>query len=461
MAGAQEVEVGSAPIDRFRPLIDGELWATLQREMAGLKAATRGRVIWNVNSTARGGGVAELLASLIPYSHGAGIDERWVVIDGSPEFFQATKKIHLLLHGVPAEGDLTEADERHYEDATSHNAEALVELIRPGDVAILHDPQTAGLISALSQRGVHVIWRSHIGVDVPNETVHSAWRFLEPYLTTAEAYVFSRRAYVWEGLDPSRVSIIPPSIDPFTTKNRDLSSDEVRGILHAAGLVQFAGASDHVSRTAQLIGAMPPDNARLVVQVSRWDPLKDPVGVLEAFAAHIAPASDAWLVLAGPAVTSVTDDPEQPEILRDLTQRREQLTDTIRDRVVMAQLPMEDIDENALMVNALQRRADVVVQKSLAEGFGLTVAEAMWKGRPVVASRVGGIEDQIEDGKSGVLIDNPRDLAAFGAAVVGLLRDPERAHRLGEEARRRVGRDFISPCHLIEQAQLIRGLLAK
>jgi trehalose synthase len=170
----------------------------------------------------------------------------------------------------------------------------------------------------------------------------------------------------------------------------------------------------------------------VLVQVSRWDELKDPVGVLEAFARHIAPRSDNWLVLAGPAVKSVSDDPEQPEVLREVDAALERLDPSIRRRVQLAQLPMEDTEENAAIVNALQRRADVIVQKSLAEGFGLTVAEAMWKARPVVASRVGGIEDQIEDGESGVLVDDPKDLEAFGDAIVRLFADQAEARRLGE-----------------------------
>src|SRR5205807_3334377 len=198
----------------------------------------------------------------------------------------------------------------------------------------------------------------------------------------------------------------------------------------------------------------------LVVQVSRWDPLKDPVGVLEAFARQVAPNSDGQLVLAGPAVTSVTDDPEQPEILAQLETRWRKLPPDLQRRVHVAQLPMDDEEENGVIVNALQRQARVVVQKSLAEGFGLTVAEARWKGRPVVASRVGGIGDQIEDGRSGVLVDDPKDLPAFGRAVAGLLGDPSRASRLGAEARRRVTREFISPCHLISQARLVQRVLA-
>jgi trehalose synthase len=438
--GLLEVEVDDAPIGRFRPLVDDEVWAQLTDTMARLAKAMRGRKIWNVNSTERGGGVAELLAALIPYSRGCGVDERWVVIDGSPEFFEVTKTLHNLLHGVKAEGAaLTDEDRRRYAQATAENAAALLDHASPGDVAILHDPQTAGLAPLLRERGVHVVWRSHIGVDVPNDTVREAWDFLRPFVRQADAVVFSRRAYVWEGLEGARVEVIAPCIDPFAAKNRGLEEHEVQRILQEACIE-------------------PPQ--RLVLQVSRWDRLKDPAGVMQAFARHVAPRVDAHLVLAGPATTSVKDDPEQPEVLGELMRMRESLPAQVGDRVVVSQLPMDDVERNALMVNALQRRAAVVVQKSLAEGFGLTVAEAMWKARPVVASRVGGIDDQVEDGRSGILIDDPRDLPAFGDAVVDLLTDEARARTLGEEARRRVGRWYITPRHLVAQGTLLLDLVA-
>ena len=383
-----------------------------------------------------------MLTSLIPYSRGAGVDERWLVVEGEPDFFDVTKKLHNLLHGIasPEGRAMTEADRAVYERTTKDNAEALLNDVRAGDVAILHDPQTAGLAPALKARGVCVIWRSHIGVDEANDLVRGAWRFLLPYVSAADAVVFSRRAYVWDGLERSRVEIIPPCIDPFSPKNRDLEDGFIDGVLKGAAL---------------------PNHARFVLQVSRWDRLKDPDGVMQAFAEHMAARTDACLVLAGPAATSVDDDPEQPEILRELANRRDGLPAEIAERVLIAQLPMEDVDRNALMVNALQRRAEVVVQKSLAEGFGLTVAEAMWKSRPVVASRVGGIEDQIEDGKSGVLVDDPRDLRAFGDAVVGVLNDSAGAERLGREARRRVAGLFITPGHLVAQARLIVDVIGR
>jgi trehalose synthase len=435
LKGLQEIEVGEAPIARFHDLVEEDVWAELNETMPRLAGSMRGRTVWNVNSTAKGGGVAELLAVLIPYSRGSGIDERWVVIEGDQEFFDVTKTIHNLLHGMRPQGaSLTDADRRCYERTMAANLDALHDHIRPGDVAILHDPQTAGLIPGLRSRGALVVWRSHVGIDAPNAEVREAWSFLLPYVSSADAVVFSRQAYVWDGLERSRVEIITPIIDPFASKNRDLTDGEVTSILDRAGL-----------RIAE----------PFVLQVSRWDRLKDPIGVMRAFAAHVAPRAGATLVLAGPAVTSVKDDPEQPEIIAEAERMRHALPPAIRERTILAQLPMANVDENALMVNALQQRAAVVVQKSLAEGFGLTVAEAMWKTRPVVASRVGGIEDQIEDGKSGLLIDDPRDLQTFGDAIVDLLADGAKARALGDEARRRVARWFLTPRHLVAQGRLL------
>lgn len=438
--------------------------------MAELAEALRGHSIWNINSTARGGGVVELLTSLIPYDLGCGIDERWVVIEGTPAFFDVTKRIHNLLHGVTAHGsEISDAERREYDSTMKRNALALAEMIRPGDVAVIHDPQAAGLVPALANHGAHVIWRSHVGVDRPNEFARSAWRMLIPYLNHAGAYVFSRQCYAWEGLDPARVHVIAPTIDPFTVKNRDVPSDAVESTLLTAGILHGSnggatfersdGTKARIQRRASLIGDPVPPDARIVVQVSRWDRLKDPVGVLDSFAQYIAPSCDSMLILAGPGASSVMDDPEEPEVLREVAERLERLPEDVRSRVQIAQLPMEDSDENAAIVNALQRRADVVVQKSLAEGFGLTVAEAMWKSRPIVASRVGGIEDQIESGVSGVLVDDAKDLESFGTSVVGLLKEPKKAAQLGEGARDRTIHEFIAPRHLIQQAQLILSLL--
>jgi trehalose synthase len=197
----------------------------------------------------------------------------------------------------------------------------------------------------------------------------------------------------------------------------------------------------------------------MVLQVSRWDRLKDPLGVIEGFVEYIAPETDAHLVYAGPAVAAVSDDPEGAEVLEDAERLIAGVDPAVRERVHLACLPMDDLEENAAIVNALQRRADVVVQKSIAEGFGLTVAEAMWKARPVVASRIGGIQDQIADGVSGVLLDDPKDLHRYGDAVAALLHDPERAESIGREAQRRVCDEFLAVRSLMQYIDLITRLL--
>lgn len=473
MPELKSIPLAASSIEPFRDVLAPAEWQAFQATMQEASSRLRGRTIWNINSTAQGGGVAEMLAWEIPYERGAGMDVRWLVIRGSTPFFAFTKRLHALLHGVGANGGvITDAERRVYEQTLADNAESLTGQVREGDVVILHDPQPAGLIPELVHRRCCVVWRCHIGVDQPNDVVRGAWRFLLPYVAAADAIVFSRRAYVWEGLENKRVTIIPPAIDPFTPKNEDLASDSVAAILIATGILgngtptgepTFSlqdGTPARVHRPTQLLPSeKAPGDARLVVQVSRWDRLKDPLGVSDGFARFVAPHGDAHLVLAGPGLSDVADDPEEAEVFRELEDRWHGLPPAVQRRIHLARLPTEDTEENAAIVNALQRRADLVVQKSIREGFGLTVAEAMWKGRPVVATRVGGIQDQIQDGKSGVLIDDPSDLAAFGGAVLRLLADPETAHRLGDAGRVRVRQEFLAPGLLRQQARLILSIL--
>jgi trehalose synthase len=429
------------------------------------------RVVWNINSTAAGGGVAEMLISLLAYAHGAGVDARWEVISGNEAFFEITKRIHNNLHSAPGDGGpLGDAEREAYEAALAPNIAELSELVSPDDVVIVHDPQPAGLIPALKALGVPVIWRCHVGIDIPSDVARRAWRFLMPYVEQADAYVFSRRAFVWEGLDDAKIELIAPVIDAFSAKNQELDAPTVRAILGVAGFdadrpggdprfTREDGAVGRVERRAETVEGGPlRAEDPMVLQVSRWDRLKDPVGVIQGFADHIAPVTDAHLVYAGPAVAAVSDDPEGKAVLEEVHELYDRMPGNVQRRLHLACLPMDDVQENAAIVNALQRRADVVVQKSVAEGFGLTVAEAMWKARPVVASRIGGIQDQIVDGVSGVLLDDPFDLPAYGAAVSALLRDPERAHSLGREAQERVRDEFLSLRSLLQYLDLIDRL---
>jgi trehalose synthase len=307
----------------------------------------------------------------------------------------------------------------------------------------------------------------------PNELVRTAWDFLRPFVHQAHAYIFSTRGFVWDGLDPSRLIIVPPSIDPFSPKNDDQTPEQVRAVLVASGLVagspdppravftRLDGSTAAVAHRSEVTETAPlEETTPLVLQVSRWDRLKDPIGVLQGFVEHCAPHTDAHLMLAGPSVAHVADDPEGLQVATEVQHAWSALPAPMRARVHLATLQMNDVEENAATVNALQRRATIAVQKSLAEGFGLTVAEAMWKARPVVASRVGGITDQIEDGRSGCLV-SPRDLATFGKVLTDLLRDAVVAERIGVSARERVREHFLISRHLLQYLELLTTLLPR
>ena len=464
-----EVQLAPLPPERFRDLL-GPGYAEVESAVVVAGELLADKTVWHINSTAQGGGVAELLQSLLAYARGAGVDARWAVIDGDAQFFAITKRIHNHLHGWPGDGgELGEAERAHYERSLESSAADLAQSVRAGDIVWCHDPQTAGLVEPLVRVGATVVWRCHVGVDTPNDLARGAWDYLRPYVTPAAACIFSRAQFVWEGLDRDRIWIVPPSIDAFSPKNQDLSPAAVAAILAVAGLGPADGAEPtftrvdgtvaRVTRQAELDQDAPlPSEAAAVVQVSRWDSLKDPIGVLRGFVDHCA--DSAHLVLAGPAVDAVSDDPEGAAVLADVRELWAGLPAPTRGRVHLACLPMDDIEENAAIVNAIQRRADVVVQKSLAEGFGLTVAEAMWKGRPVIASRRGAIQEMISDDETGVLLEDPEDLEAFGRACTALLGDPARAARIGEAGRQRIAERFLGSRHLVQYLRLLEGMPA-
>ncbi len=469
-APVYETAVESRSPDRLLGMVEAGDRERFESAVERLRRPLAGHTLWHINSTAEGGGVAELLRSNLGYVRGAGFDVRWLILEGDPPFFQITKRIHNRLHGDMGDlGALGHEELAHYRRVTEANLEAASALVRDGDVIVVHDPQPAGLVPPLVASGARVIWTCHVGVDVTNDVMRSAWDFLRSFVDEAHAYVFTRNAYVWEGLDPSRVRLIPPCIDPLSSKNRPITPEIRDAIMAVTGLAKpvagaepdferHDGTTGHVVRRADVLELMPvPPGAPIVTQVSRWDRLKDPVGVLLGFAD--AGVEGAHLILAGPSANSVADDPEAGAVLTQLRDTWLAQRMTRRERIHIANLPTADVDENAVIVNALQRRADVVVQKSLAEGFGLTVTEAMWKGRPVVAGRVGGIVEQIDDGVHGVLID-PRDLGTFGQALYGLFEDPDRAAALGRAAHERVRDRFLPPHYLAANLDVIEAVLA-
>ena len=431
--------------------------------------ALQGRTVININSTARGGGVAELVQGLCGYAKGAGVDSRWLVIEGDSEFFRITKRIHNNLHGEVGDGGpLGEAERAHYERVLAQNAPAISAQVRTGDIVILHDPQTAGLAETMLQAGVRVIWRSHIGHEQHDALVTAAWEFLRPYVQQADLCIFSLPEYAPAWLDPASVRIINPSIDPASPKNTDISSSAV-DVLATVGLLdgpspttppQFPrddGTFGTIARRIESIteGVLPRPEDPVVAQIARWDKLKDMAGVMRAFALIEDAPRNAHLWLVGPAASGVADDPEAYRVFEDCSAEWRALPDDIRRRVHLVNVPMEDREENAAIINAIQSHAAVIVQKSLAEGFGLTVTEAMWKGKAIVASAAGGIRQQIVNGQSGILLSDPWSEAACGQAIRNLLVNPVWAAELGAAAKERARELFLPDRHLLQYAELI------
>lgn len=425
-----------------------------------------GRTVWHVNTAAVGGGVAEMLQSTVRRHDALGVRSRWLVLRAGEDFFTLTKQLHHLLHGSSGTGLLPDAAAAELFAATGRQAAGrALEVTAPGDVVLIHDPQPLGMANHLAAAGRTVLWRSHIGTGTPGPEVDAAWRFLEPHLREVRRFVFHSPDYVPPGLPPGTAVIIPPGIDAGSAKCRDLTPTQQHRLLAAAGLLAggdpdgssspdgddglpWTAIASYTKAQVRVLQDAPLDaGTPYVLQLARWDPLKDMPGTLTAFAEHVAPRTPAHLVLAGPDPADIADDPENLRIVGELVEIRRALAPDVRSRVhlVLLGLPRDARGQQAnhLVVNGLQRHATVVVQKSLQEGFGLAVAEAMWKRRAVVAGAVGGIRQQIRDGVNGLLVP-PADLAAFGAAVTRAVQDPQLRARLGDAAHAHCADRFLT-----------------
>jgi trehalose synthase len=393
----QPVSVGHKALGDYRHLIG----RTLVEEITELAEPLKGKRVLHLSATAMGGGVSEILYALVPLMRDIGLETEWHIILGREEFFNVTKLLHNALQGSPH--GLTKGDWEIYERYNRLNAK---ELEGEYDYVIVHDPQPAALRTHLNKHPGRWIWRCHIDLSTPNhEVLDRVVPLVEPY----DCKVFHLQSYVPQGVD-GKVEIVPPAIDPLSPKNMALSPEDAAFVCDQFGV--------DVDRP-------------LICQVSRFDPWKDPLGVIDAYRRVKESVEEVQLALVG---SMATDDPEG----WDFFQQTHEHAGGDEDIKILNNLN----NVGAIEVNAFQSQADVVLQKSIREGFGLTVSEALWKGRPTIAGNVGGIPLQIEDGTSGYLVDSPEQAAE---RCVDILHDPELGKGLGRAGKEYVRTHFLMP----------------
>lgn len=380
-------------------------------ELSALAGKLSGKVLQNINSTFTGGGVAEILTRMVPLLNQLGVNTRWTTIKGSEEFFSVTKKFHNALHG--RKEHISSEDYSLFLEVNKRNTEKLE---FQGDIIFIHDPQPVALVTEKKELGEKWIWRCHIDVSNPDRKV---WEFVRNFIIEYDAAVFSAPNFAQQL--PIRQFLISPSIDPLSDKNKELSQETIDSVLSKYGL----------------------DKGKpIIAQISRFDYLKDPLGVIHAFE-MIRKSIDCQLVLAG---GTSADDPESEKVLGEVRERASNNPD-----IHILVIPQDSDIE----INALQRAATVILQKSIKEGFGLTVTEALWKGKPVVASAVGGIPLQVKNKFTGLLCHSVEG-AAY--AIKRLLSNPEYARWLGNNGREHIRQNFLLTRHLKDYLLLFISL---
>ncbi|HYP56506.1 MAG TPA: glycosyltransferase [Solirubrobacterales bacterium] len=395
----QEVALGQKSLADYTHIAGKQL----SEEIRALAEPLQGHRVLHVSATAFGGGVSEILYTIVPLMRDAGLDAHWHVIFGKEEFFNATKLLHNSLQG--AEETLTDEQWELFDEINAMNAR---DLQGEWDTIIVHDPQPIGLRRGAAEKSGNWIWRCHIDLSEPNPAPIGR---LQPLIQEYDATVWHLPAYVPDGIDgQGGVNIIPPAIDPLSPKNMAFSPDDAAFVCNQFGI--------DVDRP-------------LITQVSRFDPWKDPMGVIDAYRAVSSEMPEVQLALVG---SMATDDPEG----WDFFQRTFEYAEGDPDIKILNNLN----NVGAIEVNAFQSQSDVVLQKSIREGFGLTVTEALWKGRPTIGGNVGGIPLQISDGETGYLVDSPAECAERS---IEILADPELGRKLGRAGKERAREHFLSP----------------
>jgi trehalose synthase len=453
--------------------------ASLARPVEDLRAVAeqtadrlQDRTVWMVNSTAQGGGVAEMLPKVVSMLRELGVDTEWAVIVSDEEgFFPLTKRIHNLLHGAGTP-HMSDEDRALYRRVSETCAEGLKRHVEPDDVLAVHDPQPLGAGAVLKDElDLPAIWRCHIGLDETNESTDTAWNFLKPWAERYDETIFSLRDYVPDFLADSS-DIINPAINPLSPKNRTLSVSELTDVLRRAQLMQgshptvdhdYATPAMRLQRDGSFAPANRPEDLGLmqrpiVTQISRWDRLKGFDSLLQGFARmkessfidrhaeserHRMRLSLSRLVLAGPDPDSVSDDPEGQEVFQEICSLWHDLPPEIQRDVAVVTLPMASRHINSLMVNALQRCSSIVAQNSVQEGFGLTVTEGMWKRAPILGTHAAGIQEQVNDGEHGRLLPDGDGPEAIAQTIHEMLAAEEERARWARNARRRVSDRYL------------------
>ena len=433
----QSVEISPGP-----KLKDYEAYASLfptvkqfLKDVEPVVKKLKGRKVCMVNSTAKGGGVAEMLPPYLRICRQLGLSFDWVVMQtDEADFFRITKNIHNLIHGK-GDPNLTAADRELYEKVNKENAMSMMDSVHDGDIIIIHDPQPMGMAKYLkAEKDIKLVWRCHIGLDEDTTNTDAAWDFLKPYTEYFDHFVFTAPEYIPPYMKEN-CSIIPPGIDPLSHKNRNLDIHKVSGILSSAGVIKnghpnigkpFIATAQRVLHDGSFGSPINNEDIGMLfrptmTQVSRWDRLKGFVPLMKGFI-HLKKDIDKFgqsselhrrrleavrLILAGPDPASVSDDPEGKEVLEEMIDVYKSLPANMAEDIAILMLPMNSTKENALIVNALQRCSSIVIQNSIQEGFGLTATEAMWKRTPVMTSSACGLRLQVRDRQDGRLLDDP------------------------------------------------------
>lgn len=448
--------------------------------------AVKGCTIWMINSTAIGGGVAEMLPSQLRILRELGVAIEWLVIEAKEDrFFDLTKRIHNAIHGA-GDGKFTTEDREVFEQVNRLNLQKALSLINDGDIVVVHDPQPMPLAAMIKkEKEVSIIWRCHIGLEDDTEITDAVWNFLTPYTNDYDHFIFSLPSYVPKPLK-KKSSIIPPAIDPLSHKNRALQLHKCIGILYQSGILDDHKAMlyhryEHLVRRVMPDGSFAGVNDQnnlnliyrpIVTEISRWDRLKGFKELMQSFIKmkkdnleNGDPESLSYkrikmtlLVMGGPDPAFVSDDPEGMAVLNELIAEYKDLDDDIKNDIAILLLPLDNPKENALIVNALQRSSSIVVQNSIQEGFGLTATEAMWKKKPVLVSGAAGLKFQVEHNKTGKINEDPTDIVRLSMVLSEMLNNPKERDKWGFNGQLRVIQNFTLFSQLISWLKVFEAV---